>query len=126
MFSASFCGIFLLFTQTTEPSSPPANVEAFPTSSSSIQVVWDEIPAIHRNGIIIHYEIEYSQSGDIENNTKLVGGDEQVLNLSMLEDFETYRIRVRAYTSVGPGPYSHAIEVAEEQQRMKILMLTPT
>ena len=76
------------------------------------------MPEIHQNGIITMYEIEYSQSGDNQNSTATVGGDQQVLNLSMLEDFETYRIRVRAYTSVGPGPYSHDIEVAEEQKCM--------
>ena len=80
--------------------------------------MWDEVPEIHQNGIITMYEIEYSQSGDNQNSTATVGGDQQVLNLSMLEDFETYRIRVRAYTSVGPGPYSHDIEVTEEQKCM--------
>lgn len=80
--------------------------------------MWDEVPAIHRNGIITLYEIEYSQTGESEKNNVTVEGDQQVLNLSMLEDFGTYRIRVRAYTSVGPGPYSIDIEVAEEQKCM--------
>ena len=78
-------------------------------------MLWDEVPAIHRNGIIIKYEVEFAQSGDGSPETMEVTAEENVLDLSMLEDFAVYVIRVRAYTTVGPGPYSASIIVAEEQ-----------
>ena len=67
------------------------------------------------------YEIEYSQSGDAVNTTELVDPDMNVLDLNDLEDFGKYRIRVRAYTEEGPGPYSATIEVAEEQKGMIVI-----
>lgn len=110
-----FSSVYSLFT--TVPASPPASVEAFPISPSSVQVVWDEVPAIHRNGILVMYEIEYnkSSSGGDEMNTALVESDVHVWILNVLEDFGSYFIRVRAYTEVGAGPYSSAVEVTEEQ-----------
>lgn len=103
------------------PSSPPDSVEAFPISPTSIQVVWDEVPAIHRNGIIVMYEVEYNQSNssDAGMNTELVESNVNVLSLNVSGDFTTYSLRVRAHTEVGPGPYSSAVEVAEEQNGMK-------
>lgn len=105
------------------PSLYPATVEAFPTSSSSVQVVWNEVPTIHRNGIIVMYEVEYNQSDGSDSQIKTVDADTYVLSLSSLEDFATYLIRVRAYTVVGPGPYSPPVNVTEEQQGLKVLMV---
>ena len=103
------------------PSSPPDSVEAFAISPTSIQVVWDEVPAIHHNGIIVMYEVEYNQSNssDAGMNTVLVESNVNVLSLNVSGDFATYFLRVRALTEVGPGPYSPAVEVAEEQNGMK-------
>ena len=106
------------------PSSPPESVEAFPISPSSIQVVWGEVPAIHRNGIIVMYEVKYNQSNssDVGMDTVLVDSNVNVLSLNVSGDFATYSVRVRAYTEVGAGPYSSAVEVPEEQNGMKIYM----
>ena len=100
----------------TEPSLPPANISAFATSSSAIKIVWDEVPAIHRNGIITMYEIEYTPDGDDGvTNTSLVGSDKSDLELSVSSDFRTYLIRMRAYTEIGAGPYSNTTEVLLEE-----------
>lgn len=107
------------FTFNVVPSSYPDTVEALSTSPSSVQVVWNEVPAIHRNGIIVQYEVEYNQSGSSDSQTESVDADIFVLSLSMLEDFATYLIRVRAYTVVGPGPYSPPVNVTEEEKGLK-------
>ena len=101
------------------PSSAPETVTAnsISTFPSMIQVAWGEVPAIHKNGIITMYEIEYWQTGEVDNTSNVtVGSDVFLLVLTMLEDFVNYRVRVRAYTALGPGPYSLSI-VAELNQK---------
>ena len=77
-------------------------------SSTEIQVSWEEVPAIDQNGIITMYEVQYEPLvtfGDqISTNTSTT----TMLNLTLtdLEEYVEYNITVRAYTSVGPGPYS--------------------
>ena len=104
------------------PAAQPARVGAFAISESSIQIAWDEVPAIHRNGIITLYEVQYWQSGDESDTTTVpVDPDEFVLDVDGLGDFLTYLIRVRASTAVGAGPYSSpAVEVAPEQDGMYV------
>ena len=80
------------------------------------------MPAIHRNGIITLYEVQYWQSGDESDTTTVpVDPDEFVLDVDGLGDFLTYLIRVRASTAVGAGPYSSpAVEVEPEQDGMYV------
>ena len=42
------------------PSAPPANVSGYNTSSTTIFVQWDQVPAAHQNGVILYYTITYS------------------------------------------------------------------
>ena len=66
-----------------------------------------QIPEVERNGIITNYEVSYSYSGgEASSNTTRLS-----LQLTSLAEAETYSIQVRAYTSVGPGPYSDPIVV---------------
>jgi len=70
-------------------------------------VTWDEVSLIDQNGVINLYEVEYNQStfDDIEmGNTTTT--DDLFVVLTMLEEYTQYSLRVRAYTSEGPGPYS--------------------
>lgn len=39
------------------PTSGPANVSAFATTSSSILVRWGEVPHTERNGLILGYKV---------------------------------------------------------------------
>ena len=87
------------------PAAAPANVISEVISSTSIYVMWEEIPPIDRNGIITEYEVLYvplheDLSNGSNNTTDLY------LTIMGLEEFVYYNISVRAYTSVGPGPYS--------------------
>ncbi len=71
-------------------------------TSTSIAVRWMVLLEVERNGIITDYEVSYSYSGgDSASNTT-----ELSLELKDLAEAEIYSIQVRAYTSVGPGPYS--------------------
>ena len=81
---------------------------------------WEEVPAIDQNGVITQYEVEYTQSTFASvPMTQTVTVAPTMAALIGLEEFVEYSIRVRAYTSVGPGPYSDAVmERTDEDGRV--------
>ena len=79
-------------------------------SMLAIQVMWDEVPIIGRNGIITRYEVEYNQTAFSEVASSLlesVDAPTLMKTLNNLHEYTEYSIRVRAYTVKGPGPYSN-------------------
>jgi len=89
------------------PATPPQNVQATAISSTEIMVTWDEIPGLDQNGNITDYEVQIEPLDfqadilvDLLNTTNVS------IVVTGLEEFVFYNISVRAYTSVGPGPYS--------------------
>ena len=111
------------------PAEPPQNVVATALSSTEIEVSWEEVPAIDQNGIIIMYQVQYepletfgdqifTDSVNITNTTMLT------TTLTDLEEYVEYNITVRAYTSVGPGPYSDPpITERTEEDGMKVMLI---
>jgi len=94
------------------PSAPPDNVQALTSSSTAILVMWDLVPEIDRNGIITQYEVEFNQSTFTEistSNLTTTNGSQLMVELEGLEEYVEYSVRVQAYTSVGPGPFSLAV-----------------
>ena len=98
-------------------------MEAFFTSLSSIHITWNEVPAIDQNGIITRYEVQYTQRLNDDNTTMHVPVNSTMLflDLSGLEPYAEFFIRVRAYTAVGAGPYSDTHMLAEGRSG-KIIM----
>ena len=95
----------------SEPSAAPLNVRGHNTSSTSIFVTWDGVPAADKNGIITSYNITYhSLTENHSNSTKVDYPDRQV-TLIGLREFVNYSITVSASTNIGPGPASDAIIV---------------
>ena len=94
----------------TEPAAALQNVMTMAESSTEILVTWEEVPAIDENGVITMYEVEYMPlktfNGQIATDSVTV--DPTLLNTTLtgLEEYVDYNISVRAFTSVGPGPYS--------------------
>ncbi len=90
------------------PSSSPNNVQTMTLSSSEIRVMWEEVDLIDQNGIITRYEVTYNREFDVGNQSNFT--DRNTLNTTItgLDEFTEYNISVRAYTIVGPGPYSRA------------------
>ena len=89
------------------PGSPPENVTAMAESSTTIAVMWEEVPPIDQNGVITMYEVMYTPletfRGTLESNSTIVSGSDLSLNLTGLEEYVNYTISVRAFTIVGPS-----------------------
>lgn len=68
-------------------------------------VSWDEVYPIDQNGIITTYEVLYKPQGGV-NMSMTVYTTNMSIILNNLQGFVQYNISVRAYTSIGPGPYS--------------------
>ena len=65
---------------------------------------WTEVPKIDQNGVITQYEVMVATIAFVTINTTKMS-----VTLMDLEEYVEYNISVRAYTSVGPGPYSVGI-----------------
>ena len=81
-------------------------------SSTAILVTWDFVPEIDRNGIIVQYQVEFNQSTFNEistSNLTTTDGSQLMVELEGLEEYVEYSVRVQAYTSLGPGPFSVAV-----------------
>ena len=64
------------------------------------------MPAIHQNGEIISYEVRVDPA-QFQNVSYInVSGSELMLVIDRLEEFVEYNFTIRAYTIVGPGPFS--------------------
>ena len=78
-------------------------------------MTWEAVPPIDQNGIITMYEVLYEPletfDGAIGPEFVRVMGTERSVILSNQEEFVSYNISVRAYTSVGVGPSSDAMIV---------------
>ena len=92
-------------------------------SSTEIEVSWEEVPAINENGVITVYEVLYSPlmtfEGQISTNT--TNTSQLNTTLTGLQEYVEYNISVRAYTSVGPGPYSDIV-VERTEEDCKLLV----
>ena len=92
----------------TAPASSPQNVMTTVLSSTEILVNWTEVSEIDQNGMIITYEVMYDPlmtfNGMLSKIT--VNTTNLSITLNNLQEYVEYNISVRAYTNVGPGPYS--------------------
>ena len=93
------------------PGVAPEVVSIIP-DEQSVNVSWMMLNCQDRHGNITMYEVHYSIVGDSVNLTSnTTNGDETSLIVDRLEEFTNYTIQVRAYTAVGPGPYSDPMDV---------------
>ena len=84
------------------------NLSVVTISSTELSLEWEHPPSVDRNGIITSYEVFYeplnTYSGLITNASVIVPNRSAML--TGLEENTGYNVFVRAFTSVGPGPYT--------------------
>ena len=103
-----------MFSFPTVPIGSPEIFVADAVSPTAIYVTWMEVPPAERNGEISMYEVRYEPldtcSGVLTARTVNITNTSMTFaKLTDLEEFVEYDISVRAYTSVGPGPYSDSV-----------------
>ena len=104
-----------LLTSQSEPDDAPQNVQGQNISSTSILVMWDEVPAEQQNGIITGYRITYHSQTENDNGSVLVGASDRQMELTSLKVYVNYNITVFASTVKGYGPASVPIVVRTDQ-----------
>ena len=104
-----------LLTSLSEPDGAPQNVQGQNSSSTSILVTWDEVPADQQNGIITGYTITYKSQTENDNGGVQVNGSVRQTELINLKEYADYNITVFASTVKGDGPASVPIVVRTDQ-----------
>ncbi|XP_076353516.1 tyrosine-protein phosphatase Lar-like isoform X3 [Tachypleus tridentatus] len=100
---------------TIKPGSAPRNVTARPLSSSTIVIQWD--PPKKPNGQVTSYKVYYTTNPKLPTNawnTQTVDRN-QLTTISDMTPHTIYTIRVQAFTSRGPGPFSAPVQVKTQQ-----------
>ena len=97
------------------PGAPPQGVRGHNISSTSILVMWGEVPADKQHGEILKYTVIYKEStGDAETEKRIDSLARQIA-LKELTKYTAYSIQVLATTVKGDGPLSDAITVWTDQ-----------
>uniref|UniRef100_A0AAV2KVW1 Protein-tyrosine-phosphatase n=1 Tax=Knipowitschia caucasica TaxID=637954 RepID=A0AAV2KVW1_KNICA len=91
------------------PGGPPNNLSYESISPSEVNVTW--LPPEFPNGNITHYGLELSNSTTFLNLTS----SSPHLLIQHLKKFTEYRIRVQAYTRVGPGNFSLPVNITTQE-----------
>ena len=79
-----------------------------------IVILWRSPPFLYQNGVIIQYEICYFGATVDRTKYNITSYVTSTL-ISALHEGETYHIKVRAYTSKGPGPFSSIVTVDTDE-----------
>ena len=105
----------VFWTFLSEPSAAPLNVTGHNTSSTSILVVYGDVPAFDQNGIIKNYTITYRSLTEGHNGSAIAGPSDRQKELTNLREYVDYEITVLASTSKGDGPQSNPILVSTDE-----------
>ena len=97
------------------PTAAPANVIGQNSSSTTISVTWDDVPAADQNGIILTYTITYDSLTENHHGNVTVNYPDHQRNLTGLREYVNYSITVFASTVKGYGPPSDPIIVITDQ-----------
>ena len=97
------------------PDAPPQNVTGYNTSSTSINVTWNEVPEDKQHGDIKRYTVMYNKTTNVINKSEVTQISEKIIELKGLDKYTIYDIKVLAATDVGDGPASDPIKVQTDE-----------
>ena len=85
-------------------------------------VTWERVSAINESGIITNYEVEVDPLDFIDILTTInVNNTNFSTVITGLQESVEYNIVVRAYTTVGPGPFSLPVTARTFEDGMRFL-----
>lgn len=93
------------------PSGFPQGIVAESATTTTIQVTWQPVLLAERNGVITKYALQYKDINSPRSPSELfITAPESTVSLDGLRADTTYDIKMCAFTSKGPGPYSPSIQ----------------
>ncbi|XP_067027507.1 receptor-type tyrosine-protein phosphatase T-like isoform X2 [Acropora muricata] len=102
-------------TLTAKPSTAPSNIASQQLNETSYRISWDPLTIETSNGVVLAYEVKYTRvyyrGSPSSSPPRYQNTTETMVTLQGLTLCSTYRVLVRAYTSAGAGPFSHAIKI---------------
>ncbi len=113
----SFVNILFLFTfPSSEPSVGPANVSFSKVNETTYNISWAALTREKSNGKVILYDVkeELLSRGKRRKRSSTSRTVNTTTTFVVLYDLalcSRYNVSVRAYTKVGPGPYSLPVEL---------------
>ena len=96
-------------------------MKGYNTSSTSILVAWDEVPADQQNGIITGYIISYQSQTENDLGNVFVGPNDSHKSITELKEYVNYNMTVFASTVKGDGPPSSPVLVVRTDQDSKLI-----
>ena len=87
------------------PSGFPTSITGMATSPNSIELNWEPPSPTKRNGKIIHYVIDVTQTNTLQSTQYFTTFFN--LTITELDPYTTYVYVIAAETAVGIGPFSH-------------------
>lgn len=113
------------------PGGYPQIKEGSNVTCCSVQLSWSPPVLAERNGVITEYTLAYKEAGTGEAPQELhLPPSQSSYVLNSLKPNSAYDVKIRAHTSVGPGPYSPPIQYRtvafEAAGRASLFLLQPT
>ena len=76
-------------------------------STTHVVLQWGPVPEREQNGVITHYEVVYTQNSiDRLPQSGTENVSEMMATVGPLQPFIPYNLTVRAFTSIGDGPFN--------------------
>lgn len=93
------------------PDGYPQMNEGSNVTCCSVQLSWNPPVLAERNGVITEYTLAYKEAGTGGAPRELrVAPNQSSYVLNSLKPNSAYDVKIRAHTSIGPGPYSPPVQ----------------
>lgn len=88
------------------PTGTSSQLSGFNTTETSLQITWNHLEEEDTNGIILGYNISYQKGAQPIQYVSVSGKDTLTVELTGLEWFSDYVIKVAGVTAPGVGVFS--------------------
>lgn len=92
------------------PSLPPTDIRAYNTSSTSLEVTWNPVPQGYTHGIVLGYMVLYKRTKDSNNSYINITSPVTSVQLTDLNKFTMYLVKVLAFTIKGNGAVTNGTQ----------------